>query len=148
MAIEFVGSTWSSTTSPTPPAHQAGDLLVAVAFRDTSVGTITIPSGWTSVQEVNRAYIRQRIVVRFATASNTAGGTWTGANAGVLIAVYRNVKEVGASGKGQANNGTWVSPALSLTDTTGTSWVLTSAHGYPNATVSPLAGTTAVAGAT
>lgn len=148
MAIEFVGSTWSSTTSPTPPAHQAGDLLVAVAFRDTSAGLIEIPSGWTSVKEVARAYIRQRIVVRFATASDTAGGTWTGANAGVLIAVYRNVKEVGASGQGQANNGTWVSPALSLTDTTGTSWVLTSAHGYPNATVSPLAGTTAVAGAT
>jgi hypothetical protein len=91
--VIYVGSTVSSGNAPTFPAHVAGDLVVVAAQGSSSTSTPvpSLPAGWT---QAYRSSSNQGCPVligyRFATASNTAGGSW--ANAAYNCAyVFRNV---------------------------------------------------------
>ena len=49
MAVQFIGSVFSTSATPgTLPAHQAGDLLIGIAYRASST-VPGMPSGWTEV---------------------------------------------------------------------------------------------------
>lgn len=130
MAIQFIGQA-TGTTSATLPAHQAGDLIVAYAFRDAGTGTPSLPAGWTGYNGPSgnglpnslSGQCSHRLGYRIATDSNTVSGTWTNATS-VVFLVYRNAL-VGAYADSLTSSGTTIAyPGLSpLTVTDGTSWV-------------------------
>lgn len=119
--MEFIGAA-TGTTSVTVPAHQAGDLLIAWAYRDGNTTAPTLPSGWTNINNAGASSNSARLAYRVATGSGTASGTWTNAT-GLIIAVYRGA----ILGAFAVNAGTAASvgyPALAMTNDGGTSWVL------------------------
>ena len=128
MAVQFIGSVFStSATAGTLPEHQAGDLLIGIAYRN-SATVPGMPSGWTAVQQATTTNTSIRVASFTATGPGTSGDTWT--NAGkVLVLVYRQAA-IGASTtaiRTSSASTSWTSPALTLSDTSGGSWVLTAA---------------------
>ena len=77
--VIYVGSMAASGNAPTFPTHQAGDLMVVAAQGSSSTSTPvpSLPAGWT---QAYRSSSNQGCPVligyKFATASNTQGGTW------------------------------------------------------------------------
>lgn len=88
-SITYIGEA-NGTTSATLPTHQAGDFILAFAFRDGSTTQPTIPSGWTSLNTRTGTSCCARIAYQFATSSGTTSGTWTNAST-VIFLVYRGV---------------------------------------------------------
>lgn len=89
MAISFVGSS-TGITSATLPAHQAGDVIVAFAYRDGSATSPTVPAGWTAYYYGLGSLCGCSMAVITATSSSTVSGTWTNATS-VIFHVYRGV---------------------------------------------------------
>ena len=89
--IEFVGAATGDTTA-TLPAHVAGDVIIAFAFRRDATAAPTLPSGWTDAGTqtgtAGGTNIVARLAYRTATGSSTASGTWTNATTTVFLA-YR-----------------------------------------------------------
>lgn len=89
--ITYVGGA-TGTDSVTMPSHQAGDLIIAFAFRSASTTIPTVPSGWitpsnSSVQNSGRA---ARVAWKIAASGAETSGTWTNAE-GLVVHVYRGV---------------------------------------------------------
>lgn len=128
MAISYVSSGSVATTAGnsyalTPmPSHQAGDLLLAYAFRDGSTAGPTIPEGWSQIHTAGANTCSHKVAVKWAASSSETSGTWTNAT-GLVIHVYRGVATRGAtlSGTGSSNSITY--PALTLLKADSTSWV-------------------------
>lgn len=122
MAISFVGSS-TGTTSATLPAHQAGDLILAFAYRDGSATSPALGSGFTNLLIQAGTSNSCRVGYLFATGSSTSSGTWTSSTS-VIFLVYRGVSSIGAFGS-TFNTGTLITfPSLSLVAQTGKSWVV------------------------
>lgn len=126
--IRFIGAA-TGTTSAAIPAHQAGDLILAFAFRDGSTTLPTLPAGedWATVLApagANTASMRLAAKIADGSAENT--GTFTSATS-LVVLVYRPrpgyALAVGASASATASSTTISIPALALQDTGGTSWV-------------------------
>lgn len=90
MTVSFVGSASAEATSLTLPAHQAGDLIVMLAYRS-AYDLPTIPSGWKVTNSNGSATLTVSLTVAWKTAASSAetSGTWTSA-ALLLAAVYRD----------------------------------------------------------
>lgn len=121
-AIQFVGQA-TGVASATLPSHQAGDLVVAFAFRDGSTTAPTLPSGWTDLNSGGINSCGYRVGYRVAVDSSTVSGTWTNATA-LVLQVYRNARGVGqgGSGSGVGTNVDYIQ-ASPLTIADGSSWV-------------------------
>lgn len=124
----YIGSAGGTTTA-TMPSHQAGDLIIAMGFRDGSTTAPALPSGenWTNVINGGANACSQRVAYKIAASSSEAVGTFANANA-VIVAVYRpgsgETLSVGASAQAGANSATLTWPGLTLTDSDGSSWVI------------------------
>lgn len=116
-SITFIGAA-SGTTSATLPAHIAGDLILAFAFRDLSDTPPTLPSGWTNINSVGSNGNSARLAYRVATASGTSSGTWTNAN-NVIFLVYRGNYDISN-----------IADNFSFTSATGTTTITYSAANY------------------
>jgi surface protein len=88
--ITYIGAA-EGTTSATLPAHQAGDLILAFAFRSGSTGATTLPAGWTSIVTVGGNNTHGRLAFKIAESSSETSGTWTNATR-VIFQVYRNAE--------------------------------------------------------
>jgi hypothetical protein len=145
VAISYVGGA-TGITSVTMPAHQAGDLLLAFAYRDGSNLAPSLPAGWSSPDAIGNGVTNTgntqgaRIGFKFATSSSETSGTWTNAT-GLIIHVYRGVSQ-----RSPIQIIDWVNAASSLAMTygpldvlirnDGTSWVVAFAgHRSQNAAV-------------
>lgn len=83
----LIGFSNNSSGNPTPPAHQAGDLLIAAAT--TGNGTAAaVPSGWTDWGSLS-TNISIRVVYCVAAGSGTTI-SWTGGVSGRPCWVFRN----------------------------------------------------------
>lgn len=123
----------NGTTTATVPAHVAGDILIAFAFRDGSTTQPTLPGGWTSIRTQTGTTCCGRWAWKRAASSSETSGTWTNASA-LEIAVYSGVDRVGASASQAGTVATVTWPALSMQF--GNSWVLASAgHRSVNTTL-------------
>lgn len=123
----------NGTTTATIPAHVAGDILIAFAFRDGSTTQPTLPGGWTSIRTQTGTTCCGRWAWKRAASSSETSGTWTNASA-LEIAVYSGVDRVGASASQAGTVATVTWPALSMQF--GNSWVLASAgHRSVNTTL-------------
>lgn len=88
-SITYIGEA-TGTTSATLPAHQAGDLILAFAFRDGSTSQATMPSGWTTIATRTTTSAAARTAYKVATSGSETTGTWTNAST-VVFLVYRGV---------------------------------------------------------
>jgi surface protein len=90
-SITYIGEA-NGTTSATLPAHQAGDLILAFAFRDGSTTLPTQPSGigWQQLSTRTTTSAAARADYKVATSSSETTGTWTNAST-VIFLVYRGV---------------------------------------------------------
>jgi len=90
-SITYIGNA-TGTDSATLPAHQAGDLILAFAFRD---GSTTLPAqptgvGWIQQDTAAANTCAARIAYKIAAGSSETTGTWTDATT-VIFLVYRGV---------------------------------------------------------
>jgi surface protein len=95
-SITYIGEA-TGTTSATLPAHQAGDLILAFAFRDGSTTLPTQPSGWTSIDTAAANTCAARFSFKVAASDSETTGTWTNATTTIFL-VYRgvNVADLGS----------------------------------------------------
>jgi hypothetical protein len=119
--IQYVGQA-SGINSATLPAHQAGDLILAFAFRDGSTTIPALPAGYTNIRTNTNVSTAARIGYVFATNSSTLSGTWTGATS-VLFQVYRGVTSLGGANSAAGLSTVLTFPAVTITNTNGFSWV-------------------------
>lgn len=122
--ISFVNSNISATTTVTTATHASGDLLIITAWGTFSI-IPSLPAGWTTPTNGTNSGngVGGRVGSKVATTTNDSSGTWTSAN------VCENSNYSGASGIGAVafNTGsstTITYPAITLQDTSGSSWVL------------------------
>lgn len=122
MAISFIGAVSANATSLTPPAHEAGDLLVCFAFRNGSTTAATLPSGWTNIANNGANTCSGRIAYRIATSSSTTCTGWTNAS-GLVLHVYRGAAGVGAFGTSTASSASMTYPSFTAQSNAGDSWI-------------------------
>lgn len=137
MAISFVGES-TGTTTATIPTHQAGDLMIIWAFRSGSNSTPTVPTGWTSIKTNVTNSAGAVAAWKIAVSSTDTSGTWTNAT-GLVCMVYRGTNQtapIGGSATNTAASTTVNYPALTMTVTNGSSWVVgVAAHRSTNTTI-------------
>ncbi len=126
MAISFVGGT-TGPDSATMPAHQSGDLILIWAYNETNSTVPTKPAAYTDVISAasgNNGFILGSLI---ATSSSEVTGTWTGAES-ILVQIYRSstgTLSIGSAPAAFTNFGTLIEyGAITLDDTSGSSWVV------------------------
>lgn len=129
MTVAFVGAQANAGTTVTIPAHQSGDLILILAFRDGSVqlpstpaASGTVPS-WVLINNSGASTCSGNFRYFVATGSTTTSGTWTNATEMVCL-VYRGVKVIGANAVLGGNSNIIAYPALTLQRTDNSSWVV------------------------
>ncbi len=87
--ISRVGGAAAPATSVALPSHEAGDLLLAFAYRaDVSAPAPALPPGWVSLADDGTGGNGSRVGWRVAASSSEVSGTWAGAQA-VIVVIYR-----------------------------------------------------------
>lgn len=126
MAISFVGGTTGPDTA-TMPTHQSGDLILIWAYNETNSTVPTKPAAYTDVISAasgNNGFILGSLI---ATSSSEVTGTWTGAES-ILVQIYRSstgTLSIGSAPAAFTNFGTLIEyGAITLDDTSGSSWVV------------------------
>lgn len=125
MSISFIGGAVGTTTA-TLPTHAAGDLLLAFAHRDGSTTAPSLPAGWTGIGSGGANLNSSRLAYKVAASSGETSGTWTNAT-GLLILVYRGTDTttpIGGFTAGGASSLSVAYPAVTMTDTSGASWIV------------------------
>lgn len=122
----FIG-TANGVDTATLPSHQAGDLIVAWAYRDNSATAPSLPAGqnWTSVQSGGGVTNAGRLAAKIAASSAEGVGTFTNAR-NTTVAIYRpGTGEALSIGTSAQAGGTSDPVAWStLTLAAATSWVI------------------------
>lgn len=85
----FIGFA-NGVDTATLPSHQAGDMIVAWAYRDNSATAPSLPSGqnWTNVQSGGGLTNAGRLAAKIATSSSEGVGTFTNAR-NLTVSVWR-----------------------------------------------------------
>lgn len=127
MAISRVGSVADTATSVTLPAHLAGDLIIAFAYRDGNNTAPSLPTGWTNITTNGSNTNSFRLAYKLAASSSETATGFTSASK-LICVVYRGVDQttpVGVTATASTAIGTTISyngATLQITD--GTSWVV------------------------
>jgi len=135
--VTFSAYTNSATTSVTLPTHAVGNIIVMMASSTSNLPTAPSASGtvptWTTIRATgyfDGLYpIEFRVAYAIATATNHTSGTWTGANR-LIAAVFsgnRTSSPIGANaftGSDAPSSAAMNAPAITLTDTAGTSAIV------------------------
>src|SRR5579859_2554537 len=127
MGLTYVSSAFAAAASVALPTFAAGDLAVAFAYRN---GSTTVPSacaGWTDVATAGGANTNsRRIAYRVLQAGDTTCGSFANATAVEVIVLrgQRTDTPIGGLGTGGSNTTTMTTPACTLTDTWGGSWII------------------------
>ncbi|QBX38681.1 hypothetical protein E4M02_11200 [Brevundimonas sp. S30B] len=127
--VRWIGGA-SGTNTATLPPHKAGDAIFAAAFRDGSATLPTLPSGqnWSSILAPTGANTcSARAAGKIAASSGEAVGTFTNATT-VDVGIWRPrpgyTLSFGAAASASGSSTTVSYPALTLQDTSGSSWVM------------------------
>jgi hypothetical protein len=94
--FEYISGAQVNATSATLGAHDTGDLLIAVAFRNGSSSPPTAPAGWTTIQTAGSSDGSIRVAYKFAASSSEVSGVWTNASR-ISILAFRGVSAIGSS---------------------------------------------------
>jgi len=127
----FVGANSAATTSVSIPAHQAGDLIIIMAYRRST--TIPgLPAGWTNITTSSADASAIRLAYKIAESGSETSGTWTNAQT-TAVQVFRNHDGIGAWDVGSGSGSTLNYPAVNFNVTNGSSWAA-GFGGHSNAT--------------
>lgn len=125
--VRFVGATSDNTSPALPSGVQAGDLLLAFAYRDGNTTVPTLPAGWTSLSTVGANSSAYVLAYKLAASASETIGTFTGAT-NTVVQAYRNVSasspigNVSPAATGASGNLSVPAASWSL-QSAGTSWV-------------------------
>jgi hypothetical protein len=131
VAISRVGGA-AGGTSATLPAHQVGDFIIGISFRDGNNTAPTIPAGvnWVPFDTTaGTASNGSGVAYKFATSTSETTGTWSSATS-VGFVIYRGVDPTTPISISYASDAnftgtstiTWNGFTFAVTD--GTSWAL------------------------
>ena len=126
MAISYVSSGTGTNSIASMPSHQAGDLLIFFAYRDGSTTNPTLPAGFTSITAPDGTTSSTTVGYKIAASGSETSGTWTNATS-LICHVYRSSTGSVFPGAVATNTGSSTTvnyPALTLNNTSGSSWVL------------------------
>lgn len=130
MAISRIGATSvNGATVAALPTHASGDVLVALAYRTGFAVAPTVPGTWTTVTGSSGAANNNAAVMAWhlCTSSSESIPTFTNATQ-VIVVCYRGVHNTvpfgAAATAGSATANDLQYPALTLTNTSGSSWIL------------------------
>lgn len=122
--------TYTGTNTATLGTHQSGDILVAIASRDTSTTAPSIPAGnnWTTLSSTGSNSLSYALVGKIATGSSETVGTFTNATSVSIVHLRPGTgisPAFGAVSTGAgANTVNQSIPALTLSVVDGSSLVL------------------------
>lgn len=132
--LTFVGANAAATTSVTIPAHQVGDLILIAAINagnfTTTLPTIptaggTVPAWNSELGNAGSNNTSMRVCSFVATATNHTSGTWTTATLVSAVVIRGQDATTPIGGKAEApganNVTTSIAPAITMTNTDGTS---------------------------
>lgn len=128
MPISYVGAV-NGTTTATLPAHQAGDVIIAFAYRDGSTTAPTVPAGWTTIASGTGgggSSNASALAYKVAASSAETVGTFTNAT-NLVIGVYRGCRAANPIGGNATTTGsstTITYPAVTMARGDGSSWVV------------------------
>jgi hypothetical protein len=131
MAISFVGATQATGTSVTLPDHEAGDIIIIAAQRDSSITPPTIPGTYAPIASESDDGLVADVAVAvgylLASSDSEVSGTWTNASR-LAVSIYRpsagSAIEIGDVVAAPGVGSSMTIPALTLQDAGGTSWVV------------------------
>lgn len=151
VAISYVNSGTSATSTITIPTHQVGDLIIIQAINSAASTKPTVPGTFTSITTANTTgAFGSSAGYIIATTNTTTSGTWTNADR-MMVVVYRGVSAVGntASDANNISNVNMSYPAVTFAVSNGTSWACcmgqtkgTQSPGTPGTNTSRANGTT------
>lgn len=119
--VAFVSTQDSVSTTLTPGAHQAGDLMIFAAFNSASATIPTLPAGISDLGSATQGAYGARWGYKFAASGAEGSGTWTNA-ARLSCQVYRGAV-IGAVGTPVTGSGTTLAHAgLTMLDPGG-GWI-------------------------
>jgi Concanavalin A-like lectin/glucanases superfamily len=127
--ISYVGMNSAAASSVTlPVGWEVGDLAIAHAYRDGGSNTSpTAADGWTDIATSNGVNLNSR---RIAYRILESGDTTTGPNLGatqsqvIVLRGAHSTSPIGANSSGGGLTATPQLPALTVTDTSGTGWLI------------------------
>ena len=149
MAISRIGAVAAASTSLTPTAGLAGDVMVAFAYRSSAATVPTLPAGWTTIASGSGNTTAGLLAYHFCTGTSDTATGFTGATQ-LVVTKYRGVLGIGAVASSNATGTSIAYPALSsMVQTGGKSWVYGVAGHRTATNVSTVAptGMTAISGA-
>lgn len=126
MDVEYIGGTSAAVTASLPAFTEAGDVLLLFAFRDGSTTAPTLAAGWTDLGTQAGTTCSARLAYKIATGTSEAASTWTNATS-IVVQVYRGSDPADQIGSvvplaGTSSNAVQF-PGITLSDTSGTSWI-------------------------
>lgn len=128
-AITRVGTSTSSATTITCPTHAIGDMLLISAVRASATPS-TVPVTWIAIRSGNVATATAASLItgyRIATSTTDASGTWTNASNMVCQAYHPTAGAtilIGQNAGSTSTTATVTYPALTLAQTSGSSWIV------------------------
>lgn len=128
MSLSYVGGTAAATSSVSLPTFAEGDIALCLAYRDGSNSPPGLPSsGWTGIAASGANNNSSRLGYRVLQGGETTTGTWANATE-VQVVILRgqhSAAPIGANAPGGANNSNQLSyTGFTLSDTSGTSWIV------------------------
>lgn len=128
--VSHIATTCAGVTSCTfaGATINSNDILIGCTFRDGNNTAPTVPVGWTPIENSVGTLLNGASLAWKAAAGGGAdvSGTWAGATS-LNIEVYRGVNTVtpiGGHASNEGSNTTVNYPALTMTNSSGTSWVV------------------------
>ena len=138
MAISLV-ATYKNASGGTLTGLQPNDVVFVYPFRGGSNSKPTIPAGWTTFTAgVTTNSSGSQAAYQVVSGTSLVTGTFTNATNCVFIALrgVDNTTPIGGSAVSTGASSTVTYPALTMTDTSGSSWVLGLAgHRSTNTTI-------------
>ena len=123
MAVQYINAFTGVNSVTLPSGWQAGDLAIVFAFRDGNTTSPTVPATFTSITSGGGNTCSAVSARRFLVAGDSSF-TFTNATTCVCL-VYRGVDgnlSIGASAQAGLSSNVIAYPAVTLQDTSGSSW--------------------------
>lgn len=130
-AVSFIGACNGATTTCTLPTRAANDLIVTCAYK-ASITAPAAPTGYTAITSTSASgsSSSQNCACRIATNNTSDNVTWT-STAGVVVQIYRGQRDtttcnnnIGGKATGTGAVTTLTFPAITMSVTDGTSWLM------------------------
>lgn len=122
--ITVVGTATGTNTATMPAGLAVGDLVMVYAFRDGSATAPGIPAGYTTIESVGGSSMAH-VAVKFTAASvSDVVGTFTNASSLICIVLRNHAGTGGFASSSAVTSSNVTYPAITMTQSNGTSWVL------------------------